>query len=112
VQVIERRLRSSLYLVIGVPVAAAGVLGHALTRLPSAHVGDGGVDRGVMVELAVGSALAVVALVLWLIDGPHTAVGQRLLTRVIVIGLLAGAAVTGAVALLVEAGNGCLGACG
>jgi hypothetical protein len=110
--VITRRLDSSLTPVVGLLVAAAVVLGHAVSRLPSAHFGRGDLDGTVLGELTLGVLLACAAGAAWLADGARPSSGRYVLTRVIVVGLLAGAAVTGAVALLDEAGNGCLGACG
>jgi hypothetical protein len=110
--VIVRRLESSLTLVVGLLILAAVVLGHAFSRLPSAHFAEGGVERDVLAELVVGSVLAVAAAAAWLADGARRSSGHLMLSRVITVGLLVGAAVTGAVALLTEAGNGCLGACG
>jgi hypothetical protein len=110
--VITRRLQPSLTPVVGSAVLAAAVVGHALARLPSSHLGPGGVDRTILAELGIGVALAVVAITVWVVDGARRSMGQFVLTRWVAVGLLAGAAVTGAVALLTEAGNGCLGACG
>jgi hypothetical protein len=109
---IARRLESDLTPVVALMVTAGVLLGHALSRLPSAHLGDGGIDRGVLAELAVGTVVAVLAVAAWLADGARRSSGHFVIARVIVIGLLAGAAVTGLFALFAEAGNGCVGACG
>jgi hypothetical protein len=110
--VITRRIGTSLTLLAGLFAASAVVLGHAVARLPSAHLDGGGVERDVLAELAFGVVLAVVALTVWMAEGAQRASGRLVLRRVAVVGLLVGAAITGAVALFSEAGNGCLGACG
>jgi hypothetical protein len=110
--VITRRLDPSVTPVVALLVAAAVLCGHALSRLPSAHLGSGGVDNGVLAELTLGVVLAVVAAAAWMAEGARPWSGRYPLSRVVLVGLLAGGALSGAVALLTEAGNGCLGACG
>ena len=110
--VITRRFEPSLTLVLALMVTAAVVTGHALSRLPSMHLGRGDADTDVYVELGIGLVIGTLAIAAWLADGARSSSGGVVVSRAIVVGLLLGAAVTGALALLTEAGNGCLAGCG
>ena len=72
------------------------VLGHAISQIPSAHLGGGDLDGGVIAELAVGLLLAAVAVAVWISEGAHRESGHLVLSRVVIVGLLVGAAITGA----------------
>jgi small-conductance mechanosensitive channel len=110
--VITRRFEPGLTLVVGLVATAAVVLGHAFSRLPSAQLARGGFDSDVIAELVVGIVLAILATAAWMAEGARRSSGHVVFTRVIVVSLLVGAAITGAAALVTEATRGCLGACG
>jgi hypothetical protein len=112
VGMITRRFDRGVTLAVGLMVSAAVVVGHAFSQLPSAQLARGGFDGDVLAELVTGIVLSILATAAWMAEGARRSSGHLVFSRVIVVSLLVGGAITGAAALITELGNGCLGACG